>query len=249
MIRYGLIGKSLTHSFSAAFFKQKFSKENLSGYRYDLFPLSNISQITHLINEHESLAGLNITNPYKQAVMPFLHQLDDIAAAVGAVNTVKIYRTPAGVALKGFNTDVTGFERSFPQLADFDNALVLGAGGAARAVGYVLKKRQIDYLVVSRTPAGREQIAYEQVNQTLLKRFRLIINATPLGMYPETGHLPPIPYDHLTGRHFLYDLIYNPEETRFLLEGRRRGAKTMNGGAMLTMQAEAAWHIWQDDAL
>jgi shikimate dehydrogenase len=249
MKSFGLIGKSLTHSFSATHFKRKFSKENHSGYRYDLFPLSDISQITHLINEHESLAGLNITNPYKQAVMPFLHQVDDVAAAVGAVNTVKIYRTPAGAVLKGFNTDVSGFERSFPQLADFDNALVLGAGGAACAVSYVLKKRQIDYLMVSRTPGGRDQIAYEQVNEKVLKRFRLIINATPLGMYPETGHLPPIPYDHLTGRHFLYDLIYNPPETRFLLEGRQRGAKTMNGGTMLTMQAEAAWDIWQDDAL
>lgn len=249
MKRFGLVGKTLRHSSSAAYFKQKFATENLSGYRYDLFPLSDISQIIHLIKEHESLAGLNITIPYKQAVLPFLNQVDDVAAAVGAVNTIKIYRTPAGILLKGFNTDVIGFERSFPQLADFDNALVLGAGGAARAVCHVLKKRQIDYLMVSRNPAGGDQIGYEQVNEQLLKRFRLIINTTPLGMYPETGNLPPIPYECLTDRHFLYDLIYNPSETRFLLVGRQRGAKTMNGHIMLIMQAEAAWDIWQDDTV
>ncbi len=249
MKRFGLVGKSLSHSFSANYFNRKFAAEHLAGYQYDLFPLDDISQILQLVKAHESLAGLNITIPYKETVIPFLNRLEDVAAIVGAVNAIKVYRSSAGLQLKGFNTDVTGFERSFPQLADFDNALVLGAGGAARAVGYVLKKRQMAYLMVSRNPAGAGQIGYEQVDEQLLGRFRLIINATPLGMYPETTLLPPIAYEHLTNKHFLYDLIYNPEETRFLLEGRKRGAKTMNGHKMLIMQAGAAWDIWQDDAL
>ncbi len=250
MARYGLIGRSLGHSFSQRYFTEKFQREGRTTDRYDLFELAAISELPALIGGTPGLAGLNVTIPYKQAVIPYLSAMDPVAAAVGAVNTIAIH--PDGHTT-GHNTDVEGFRATLSPLLeriakrDTDirpRALVLGSGGASRAVAYVLREAGVRFRIVSRDRALGD-LTWEQLDRTVVGVCPLIINATPLGTFPEVDEAPPLPYSALGPDHVLIDLVYNPAETRFLKQGREQGATTANGLTMLHAQAEAAWRIWQ----
>lgn len=238
---YGIIGFPVAQSFSPAFFRELFAREGIDA-TYTAFPLEQVTALPALLDAHPDLQGLNVTIPHKTAVIPYLDDLDPAAAAIGAVNCIAIRHG----RLKGYNTDAIGFEESLkPLLRPHHNrALVLGSGGASKAVCYVLKKLGIEFCIVSRKPDAH-MLAYHDINETLLIRYPVIINTTPLGMYPDTGRCPELPYQHLTPAHLLYDLVYNPEETKFLMLGRRRGAAIKSGMEMLHLQAEAAWSIWQ----
>lgn len=241
MIQYGLIGYPLTHSFSPAFFKEKFRKEKLKDVRYDSYPLESLAQLQDLLFQKPEIRGLNVTIPYKESILSYLDDIDPLAKEIGAVNTILVQRGK----LIGFNTDVTGFEtavRSFLQ-PSMSSALVLGSGGSSKAVVFALKRLGITPLVVSRKP-GRQQISYSQVDEALLNSHKLIINCTPSGMYPLISQFPSLPYEKLTAGNLLFDLIYNPAETLFLQKGRLQGATTVNGQKMLEYQAEDAWKIW-----
>ncbi len=241
--RLGLIGYPLTHSFSKNYFTQKFEREGIPDFNYELYPLENIAAFPELIQKTEDLQGLNVTIPYKQSVIPFLDEIDEEAREVGAVNCIKIEKGK----LKGYNTDVYGFEHALSPFIGKDKkeikALVLGNGGAAKAVTFVLKKLHIPALIVERrTSAG--SLTYEDLTSEIIHTNRLIIQTTPLGMTPDVRSSPLIPYAALTPRHFLYDLVYNPEETVFLKKGKNCGAQVQNGLSMLHLQAERAWKIW-----
>ena len=244
---YGLIGYPLSHSFSAIYFKNKFAKEHISDCDYRLFPIPEISELTTILNENPNLLGFNVTIPYKKEIFQFLTHIDRIAAEVGAVNTVKAIRKENNVELHGFNTDILGFEYSLkPLLSGRNKALVLGTGGAASAVAFVLKRLQIQYLSVSRPPS-EEIIGYSDLTRELLDEYSIIINTTPLGMHPHTEKAPPIPYQWLNSGHLLYDLVYNPEVTRFMKNGLVQGCTVKNGLEMLQIQAEEAWKIWKEE--
>jgi shikimate dehydrogenase len=245
MNKYGLIGSQLTHSFSKTYFQEKFDKENIIA-SYELFELSNLDNFIAFI-ENNSLNGLNVTIPFKQAVIPYLDEIDSVAKESGAVNCIKITIDNGRKTLIGYNTDVYGFKQSIKPFLEskHERALILGAGGASKAVAYVLKEIGIDYLFVSRDPLGAANtIAYQDLNEYVIKAHKLIINTTPLGMYPNTGTSPDLPYSALTADHLLYDLVYNPEETVFLKKGKEKGAVTMNGLSMLHLQAEKSWEIF-----
>ncbi|MBE0639270.1 MAG: shikimate dehydrogenase [Bacteroidales bacterium] len=246
MKQFGLIGKSLNHSFSARYFNGKFAKEILSGCRYDLFPLNSITELNDLINRTDHLTGLNVTIPYKTSVIALLDELDETAEIVGAVNTIKIFRVDGKIKTKGFNTDTWGFEHSTNAFVSHPHALVLGTGGAAKAITFVLRKKAIDYLMVSRLPKETGEISYNDIDEVIMKKYRWIINATPVGMVPDQKVCPPLPYHLITKDHFLYDLVYNPAKTIFLAKGKQSGAKTMNGLRMLKLQAEKSWDIWNN---
>lgn len=239
--KFGLIGRNIAYSFSRGYFQTKFEKLCLEDYSYVNFDLEDISQFPDLIKKNPNLVGLNVTIPYKEQIIPYLTKLDDVASAIGAVNTIKF--SPEG--LIGFNTDAYGFEQALlPQLQEHQqHALILGTGGASKAVAYVLQQRNISVRFVSRKPEG-DQLTYEELDQEVLKKHTLIINCTPLGTWPNVEAKPQIPYSFLTEQHFLFDLIYNPEKTAFLLEGEKRGTAISNGLKMLEMQAEKAWEIW-----
>lgn len=243
-VEFGLIGYPLSHSFSQQYFTKKFAALELTGYSYHLFELGSITELMPLLHRHSGLKGLNVTIPYKIAVMPLLQELSPEAAAVGAVNTIAIQRTDDRLYLKGYNTDVYGFEMSIkPFLENFhQRALVLGNGGAARAVQYVLRKTGIDFITVTRNGTG--QLSYDQLNEYVLKHHLFIINTTPVGMSPDAGDVLPFRFEYITEKHFCMDLIYNPAETVFLQRCRERGAKTLNGLSMLHLQAEKAFEIW-----
>jgi shikimate dehydrogenase len=241
---FGLIGFPLSHSFSKKYFTEKYESENIENCFYELFPLESIKQFPGLINDHQNFAGINVTIPYKEAVLPYLDEMDEEAAKVGAVNTIAF----KDGKLKGFNTDIYGFEISLSKLINTrkhkpKKALILGTGGASKAVSYVLKKLDIEFIYVSRSESPRN-ITYQDLDKQKLNEYRLIINTTPLGMSPNINNLPLIPY-HLIGKeHFLFDLVYNPAETAFLKKGINAGAATSNGMEMLFLQAEKAWEIW-----
>jgi shikimate dehydrogenase len=248
--RYGLIGRSLGHSFSQRYFTEKFAREGRAQDRYDLFELAEISAFPALLRETPGLRGLNVTIPYKREVMPLLTRLDPVAAAVGAVNTIVVHDDGTTT---GHNTDVEGFRVTLApflealQKRDSDikpRALVLGSGGASRAVAYVLREAGIRFRVVSR---HRDQgdLTWDLLDRTVVGVCPLIINTTPLGMHPEEDTAPPLPYNALRPGHVLIDLVYNPEETLYLKLGKEQGAATANGLKMLHAQAEAAWRIWQ----
>jgi shikimate dehydrogenase len=246
---FGLIGYPLSHSFSQKYFTEKFGRENIADAEYKLFPLQDISALTALLHSHPDIRGLNVTIPYKEAVIPYLDELDETAKAVGAVNCIKIIPNSqlSKPQLKGYNTDVHGFRQSIKPFLEMhhERALILGTGGASKAVHYVLKQIGIDCYFVSRDPQGREKhFRYEDVNEYVIKAFPLIVNTTPLGTYPNTQDFPPIPYEHITSQHLLYDLVYNPPETEFMKRGKARGAAAINGLSMLHEQAEKAWEIW-----
>jgi len=246
MKKLGLIGKTLNYSFSKKYFKEKFEQEDILGWEYDLYPLETIGHFKQLLENESELAGLNVTIPYKQKVLKYIHDLDEEAAQIGAINTIKF---GADGRLKGYNTDTVGFEKSLvPFLGTAINenlhALILGTGGASKAILFVLNKLQIKNTYVSRS-ADRGS-TYEQLDEQAVSQHRLIINCTPLGTYPDVDQAPPFPYSYLTEKHFLYDLVYNPEKTLFLKLGEKRGAKTINGIPMLALQAEASWKIWNN---
>ncbi|MFZ5941926.1 MAG: shikimate dehydrogenase family protein [Bacteroidota bacterium] len=244
MKKYGLIGYPLTHSFSEKFFADKFSREKLSEVSYTNFPVSDISMLPSLISDPE-LEGFNVTIPYKEKILPFLDGIDPVAREIGAVNTVRVTRDNKRPLLVGYNTDAIAFAITLHAFLPVlpPSALVLGTGGASKAVVYSLQKSGIRVKLVSRTPeAGR--YTYNDLNGEVMGENLLIVNTTPLGTYPDTESRPPIPYHLLTERHCLYDLVYNPPETGFMLSGKEYGARTLNGYGMLVAQAEAAWKIW-----
>lgn len=248
---YGLVGFPLSHSFSKKYFTDKFQRENISDSIYDLFEMEDLTKFRELLKQTSNLKGLNVTIPHKKNIIPFLDDLDDASAKrIGAVNTIKIY---ADGSTKGFNTDYYGFKQSLEEWFDrmgisFKNikGLVLGNGGAAKAVKVALQDLAIEFQVVSRQP-GEETIVYEQITQEILESHQLIINTTPLGTFPNIKEFPAIPYQFLTDFNFLYDLVYNPSETEFLKKGKSQRAATMNGLKMLELQAEKSWSIWQTD--
>ena len=243
MRQYGLIGKMLGHSFSQRYFEEKFALTGRFDCRYNLYELPSLEGFREFVDAVPDLMGLNVTIPYKQAVMPLLDELDPEAEAVGAVNTVRVRREEGRLRLAGYNTDVEGFRRSLAGHPLPPRALVLGTGGAAAAVTYVLRQWGVEYKMVSRRPTA-EQAAYGEITPALVREWPWLINCTPVGMYPDVETCPPVPYEALTGNNFLYDLVYNPEETLFLRRGRERGALTQNGLKMLHLQADAAWEIW-----
>lgn len=241
---FGLIGYPLSHSFSKKYFTQKFEEEGITNSIYALFPLETIRDFPELIQTFPNFRGLNVTIPYKEQVIPYLDELDAGAAAIGAVNTILVKNNK----LIGYNTDAFGFESSLKQfLKDHksypENALILGTGGAAKAVMFVLDQLGIAWKTVSRD-AKRGNLTYENLKDISLDPYLLIINTSPVGMAPAIENYPDIPYHCLGNRHLLYDLVYNPSETTFLQKGKQQGAATMNGLAMLYGQAERAWSIW-----
>lgn len=242
MRRYGLIGYPLSHSFSEKYFSEKFRRENITDAAYQLYPIEQVSEITGLIENIPNLCGLNVTIPHKEKVMRFLDEIDEEALAVGAVNCVHIKNGKA----KGYNTDVYGFRMSIKPFLEnkFERALVLGTGGASKAVTQVLRSWNIPYYLVSRTKSTGHVFSWDEVNEDVIRHFKLIINATPLGMFPKIIDAPPLPFEAIGKEHFLYDLVYNPEETRFMDEGKSRGAVVMNGMKMLEWQAIRSWEIW-----
>ena len=246
MSYYGIIGKPLEHSYSPGFYKAKFSKSGLKDYRYQKFELNHIDEFPDLITQNPDLKGLNVTSPYKEAVLPFLDILDKNAKFTGAANLIKIKHTSEGKKLHGFNTDVYGFEMSLLPLIKNKKlkALIFGTGGGSRAAEYVLKKNAITFEIVTRRPLKANQIVYWSLDKHTLKQYKLLINTTPLGMYPKDEESLPIPYDYITNKHIAYDMIYNPEETVFLKHCKQEGALTVNGLKMFLLQAEKNWEIW-----
>lgn len=241
MARFGLIGEHLGHSFSQAYFTEKFAREGLTDHCYQLYELKGVEELPGLIATTPDLRGLNVTIPYKRAVMGLLQAVDPVAAAVGAVNTIRIEEGRC----TGHNTDVEGFRAMLlPMIGEQrPRALVLGSGGASRAVVYVLRELGIKFRVVSRS-RGTGDITWDLLDPALVGVCPLIINTTPLGMFPAVDERPAVPMDAISPRHVLLDLIYNPERTRFLAEGASRGAQVANGLVMLHAQAEAAWRVW-----
>jgi shikimate dehydrogenase len=240
---YGLIGFPLSHSFSRKYFSEKFSRENIQNADYRLFEIPEIGQLVDLLRSSPELKGLNVTIPYKQQVYPYLHDLDNSAEKVGAVNVIRIRNG----RLTGFNSDYYGFRESLENwegfLADKGKALVLGTGGAAKAVFAVLSDLKIDYQVVSRD-ASKGDLVYSQLDHRLLEQVSLIVNTTPLGMSPAVNTAPELPYELLNKNHFLYDLVYNPPVTLFMQKGSENECRVKNGLEMLELQAEKSWEIW-----
>lgn len=262
MKKYGLIGFPLGHSFSEKYFTDKFEKASLKNYQYSLFPLENIQDFPKLLAKDRDLYGLNVTIPHKIEVMHFLDELDAAAKEIGAVNCIKIVHSdtvkssfsgelgalnPKKYKLVGYNTDAFGFEKSIEPFLKphHKKALILGNGGAAKAIKYVLKKRKIAFKYVSRNPEN-DMLSYSDLDENTLKEYQIIINTSPLGTYPNEDTFPDIPYQFLTDKHLLYDLVYNPEETVFLKKGKEKGATIKNGYQMLELQAEKSWEIWQN---
>lgn len=244
MRRFGLIGKTLKHSFSKHYFTQKFKDNQASDCTYDIFELQSIDELPGLIATQPALEGLNVTIPYKEEVLVFLDERSAVVREIEACNCIKIRNGK----LYGFNTDVGGFRNSLqPKLKPHHKkALILGTGGAAKAVKYALKELEIEYLLVSRRKESGD-LGYEDVDDEILKQYTLLINTTPLGMFPNVNDDPPIPYEFLTPQHFLFDLVYNPEKTKFLQQGENRGAQIANGYEMLILQAEESWRIWNEE--
>lgn len=243
MKQFGLIGYPVIQSFSKLYFTEKFTKESIDAV-YDLYPLESIGLFPELLRS-KHLSGLNVTIPHKQAVIPYLDELDETAAEIGAVNVIRFIREGEQVRLKGYNTDAIGFEKSIRPLlnSEHQKALILGTGGASKAIDYVLRKLGIETTFVSRT-GSKNQLTYEDLNVEILKEYTVVVNCTPLGMFPAIEGFPPIPYEAVGKQHLLYDVVYKPEETVFLAKGKAQGATTMNGLEMLWGQAAAAWEIW-----
>ena len=246
MNKYGLIGFPLTHSFSRGFFTEKFRIEQIDA-EYLNFEIEDVSDIREIVRENPALKGLNVTIPHKESVLSFLDEVSAAAEKIGAVNTIKINRSSdEKPVLKGCNTDYVGFKNSISLLLRPDihkRALILGTGGASKAVAQALSDLDIEWKYVSRTK-NENQLIYNELTSCILSKYTIIINASPLGTFPKTDEYPPIPYELLTPNHLLYDLVYNPAETLFLKKGKERGAIIKNGKEMLELQALAAWEIW-----
>ncbi len=240
--KFGLIGKNIDYSFSKKYFSEKFKKENLD-YTYSNFDIVNISEIESIL-QNNSISGYNVTIPYKEEIIKFLDEIDEVAKDIGAVNTIKKIDNKN----IGFNTDSIGFEKSLLPLIEnkiSKNALILGSGGASKAIKYVLKKLKINYSTVSRKE-GKSEFVYENLNEVILNKFKMIINCSPVGTFPNINNCPNIPYEFLTKDHILYDLVYNPIESLFLKKGRKLGCKTKNGLEMLEIQANESWSVWNN---
>lgn len=246
MVVYGLIGLPLSHSWSATYFNEKFSSESDIGKEYHLFPLAGLNEFHNLLVKFPDLSGLNVTIPYKEKIIPYLDELDETARSVGAVNTITIVRKNGKILTKGFNTDAYGFLQTITDRMQQGPALILGTGGGAKAVAHALKEKNIRFDFVSRKNEGPGIISYNDLTFDLISNHLLLINTTPLGMYPDVDKFPPIPYQYLTAKHFLYDLIYNPEETEFMQRGKAMKAQTINGRQMLINQAEFSYEIFQN---
>lgn len=240
---YGLIGHPLGHSFSKDFFNQKFQTENIDA-QYLNFDIPTIELLNEVLTRQQ-IKGLNVTIPYKEKVIPFLVELSEEAKSIGAVNVIKVYQQENKIRLKGFNTDVIGFTESLQPLLNptHKKALILGTGGASKAVQFGLQQLNIETLFVSRRSCDNT-LTYSQLTSKVMKEHTIVINCTPVGMHPHTDECPEIPYEFIGEGHILYDLVYNPEETLFLKKGKAVGATTKNGLEMLLLQAKAAWNIW-----
>ena len=241
---FGLIGKTLTHSFSPTYFKNKFEREEIIDAHYELFPLGNIEELLELKKNQPFLRGLNVTIPYKESIIPFLDEISEQAQAIGAVNTIACL--PDG-RWKGYNTDAIGFEKAIQTFVDLKmrKALVLGTGGASKAVQYILAKHAVPFYLLSRSPKkDSKEITYEELNQNMLESHTLIINCTPLGTFPNINECPSIPFEFIGDKHFVFDLVYNPAETTLMKKAKAAGAAVANGTSMLENQAEASWEIW-----
>lgn len=241
---FGLIGYPLSHTFSPTYFNEKFFREGIEGCNYQAFPLPNIADLEELFQNTPNLQGLNVTIPYKEAVLPFLDEISEEAKQIGAVNTIRIDKDGKKT---GFNTDVYGFETSLKPFLKphHQKALVLGTGGASKAILYVLQKLGITPQLVSRNPS-ENQLKYEDINEEVMNTHHLIINTTPLGMSPKIHDFPNIPYQFANKKHLFFDLVYNPEKTIFLIKGKLKGAAFKNGMEMLYLQAERSWEIWNE---
>ncbi len=242
MRTYGLIGQSLKHSFSADYFNSKFQREGMTDYCYELFELESIESLSRLIEEHPDLEGFNVTIPYKEQILPYLYFRDKVVDEIGACNCVKIINDK----LYGYNTDVEGFLKSFIPLFQtyHHSALILGNGGAAKAVKAALDELSIQSTMVARKPNSVDEILWDTLSAGTIEDNNIIVNATPLGMYPDVNSFPPIPYKAITRFHLVIDLVYNPAKTIFLQKAEAQDAILQNGIEMLEQQAEASWNIW-----
>ncbi|HLV69882.1 MAG TPA: shikimate dehydrogenase [Xanthomarina sp.] len=245
MDRFGLIGKNISYSFSKVYFNNKFQNETILNASYENFDIQNIQEFPKIIKKNPELRGLNVTIPYKEAIIPFLNSLNKEAQEIGAVNTIKISKNGK---LKGYNTDWYGFKKSLKPALEphHKKALILGTGGASKAIAFALKKLDINYTFASRNPKNNHSITYSSITESDIQNHLIIINCTPLGTHPNIDDCPKIPYQALTNKHILYDLIYNPEETKFLQLGKAKNATTINGLQMLIFQANKAWEIWNN---
>jgi shikimate dehydrogenase len=243
MRQFGLIGYPLAQSFSQKFFTEKFEKENLTDCRYDTFSISSIDDLANILKNNPELCGLNVTIPYKEQVLSFLDEKSALVKKIKACNCIKIKNGK----LTGHNTDAPAFEQSLKEKLQphHTKALILGTGGAAKAVEYSLKQLNISYKYVSRKPSAKS-FSYEQLTDMLMQEYTLIINTTPLGMHPNIVEAPQIPYQALTSKHYLFDVVYNPSKTLFLQKGEKQGATIKNGHEMLVLQAQESWRIWND---
>ena len=244
---YGIIGSPLTHSFSRDYFHNKFRKEGITDSEFRNFPISNISELPGLVDSHPKLIGLSVTIPYKEEVIPFLDKIHPEANEIGAVNSIKISRERSNFKMMGYNTDAYGFSNSLLSECKVEKhmkALILGSGGASKAVYFALHKMGFKIFVISRTKNKEDHLAYSDLTETFMNEMQLVVNTTPLGMFPDKEKLPPIPYQFLGREHILFDLIYNPAKTLFLTRGEEQGAKIINGLQMLHQQAEKSWSIW-----
>lgn len=241
---YGLLGYPLIHSFSKTFFNEKFSTENIPA-KYINFEIDRIARIKEIIAENPELQGFNVTIPYKEAVIPYLNEMDETARMIGAVNVIKFIREKGKLRLKGFNSDIIGFTDSIRPLLkpEHKKGLILGTGGASKAVWYGLLSLGVTPQLVSRTPQ-KGVLSYEVLTPEIMSEHTVIVNTTPLGMYPHTATCPPIPYEQLSDKHLIYDVIYNPDQTLFMKKAAEQGAATKNGLEMLLLQAFASWDIW-----
>jgi shikimate dehydrogenase len=247
MPAYGIIGYPLTHSFSKKYFDEKFVAEKITDARFGSYPISSISEFPSLLAKEPDLKGLSVTIPYKEQVLQYATELSPEVAEIGAANCLRIH----GDQVTAFNTDIIGFERSFVKHLQpgHDKALLLGTGGASKAVQFVLKKLGIKFLVVSREKKDLTgYITYKDVTGNFISEYRIIINASPVGMFPNVDNCPGLDYAHINSQHYLYDLVYNPEKTMFLKRGEEKGATIQNGFEMLLIQAEENWRIWNEEA-
>lgn len=245
MKQFGLIGYPLGHSFSKNFFNEKFHSENIDA-EYVNFEIPTIEDFPKVVASHPNLVGLNVTIPYKEKVISYLDELDKDAASIGAVNVIRIIRNKGKVTLKGYNSDVLGFTQSIEPLLErhHTKALILGTGGASKAVNYSLRKLGLDTLFVSRSRRNESTITYSDLTPERMEEYKVIVNCTPVGMYPQADLCPDIPYELITPKHLLYDLLYNPNTTLFMKRGADQGATVKNGLEMLLLQAFGAWDIW-----
>lgn len=239
---YGLIGKNIDYSFSKKYFTERFTNTNATDCNYQNFDIDSIADFPNVILQNPDLMGLNVTIPYKETIVPYLDCLSKKATQIGAVNVIRFTKKRK---LKGYNSDYYGFKKSLESILQphHQKALILGTGGASKAVAFTLKEMNIPYAFVSRE-AHENSITYERINATTFDNYQIIINCTPLGTHPNTKEFPPIPYKFFTEKHLAFDLIYNPEETQFLKKAKKKGALTKNGMDMLIFQAEKAWRIW-----